>query len=152
MCIPCLNGINLLVDTLCGLVAKGRPPSLGPRDDEDDTVRYSLVEKKMEEGKIVTSAPIAAHSPWFSGHFPDDPILPGIAQLKMVADLVVSSTQGAVRMTGVSRVKFRKIVRPEEVLDIHVTCGNKADQYKFKITSGGEDVCSGWMHFSQDKK
>ena len=101
---------------------------------------------------MVATVTIAANSPWFSGHFPDDPILPGIAQLKMVADLVTSSTEDTLRMTGVSRVKFRKIVRPEEVLDIHVTCGNKAEQYTFKITSGSDDVCSGWMYFSQDEK
>ncbi len=106
----------------------------------------------MEEGKIVASVTIAADSPWFSGHFPDDPILPGIAQLKMVADLIAESRQGSRCMTGLSRVKFRKIVRPEEELDINVTCGKKADQYNFKITSGSDDVCSGWMYFSQDKK
>lgn len=105
----------------------------------------------MEEGKMAASVTTAVHSPWFSGHFPDDPILPGIAQLKMVADLVAKSKQGNLRMAGVSRVKFRKIVRPEEVLDIHVTCGNKKDQYNFKITSGGEDVCSGWMYFTENE-
>ena len=106
----------------------------------------------MEEGKMAASVTTAAHSPWFSGHFPDDPILPGIAQLKMVADLVARSKQGNLRMTGVSRVKFRKIVRPEEVLDIRVTGGNKKDQYNFKITSGAEDVCSGWMYFTENEK
>jgi len=106
----------------------------------------------MEEGKMATSVTVAAHSPWFSGHFPNDPILPGIAQLKMVADLISASGKGNLRMTGVSRVKFRKIVRPEELLDIHVTCGNKKDQYNFKITSGNEDVCSGWMYCTQDEK
>ena len=102
----------------------------------------------MTEGKIVASVTIDAHSPWFSGHFPDDPILPGIAQLKMVADLIAGSRAGDRCLTGVSRVKFRKIVRPGELLDIQVTCGDKKDQFLFRITSGGEDVCSGWMFFA----
>jgi 3-hydroxyacyl-[acyl-carrier-protein] dehydratase len=102
----------------------------------------------MEEGKMVTSVTIDSDSPWFSGHFPDNPILPGIAQLKLVADLISKSREGNLRMTGVSRVKFRKIVRPREFLDIHVTLGSKKDQYIFKITSGDQDVCSGWMFFT----
>lgn len=106
----------------------------------------------MEEGKMIASVTTAAHSPWFSGHFPDDPILPGIAQLKMVVDLITKSVPGGLRVTGLSRVKFRKIVRPEEVLDIHVTCGNKKDQCNFKITSGNEDVCSGLLYYIQDEK
>lgn len=101
----------------------------------------------MEEGKIVESVTIDGNSSWFSGHFPGDPILPGIAQLKMVADLVAKSETGALRMTGLSRVKFRKIVRPGDVLDIKVTLSDKKGQYIFKITSRDEDVCSGWMFF-----
>lgn len=106
----------------------------------------------MEESKMVASVTADGNSPWFSGHFPDNPILPGIAQLKMVADLISKSEEGDLCMTAVSRVKFRKIVRPEELLDIHVTSGNKKDQYIFKITSGDQDVCSGWMFFTQNEK
>ncbi|MFT5699145.1 MAG: 3-hydroxyacyl-[acyl-carrier-protein] dehydratase [Desulforhopalus sp.] len=102
----------------------------------------------MKEGKMVASVAIDGNSPWFSGHFPDNPILPGIAQLKMVADLISTSGEGNLCLTGVTRVKFRKIVKPGEVLDINVTSGNKKDQYIFKITSGDQDVCSGWMFFT----
>jgi 3-hydroxymyristoyl/3-hydroxydecanoyl-(acyl carrier protein) dehydratase len=105
----------------------------------------------MEEGKIVASVTIDGNSPWFSGHFPDDPILPGIAQLKMVADLVTKSGEGILCMTGMSRVKFRKIVRPGDMLDIKVTRGDKKGQYIFKITSRDEDVCSGWMFFTEPR-
>ncbi len=101
----------------------------------------------MVEGEIVTSVTIDGNSPWFSGHFPNDPILPGIAQLKLVADLVANSEAGALCMTGVSRVKFRKIVRPGDVLDIIVNHSDKKGHYLFKITSRDEDVCSGWMFF-----
>ena len=87
-------------------------------------------------------------SPWFAGHFPDNPILPGIAQLKMVADCIAASREGDVRLSALSRVKFRKIVRPGDVLDIHATIGSKKDQYAFRITSNHEDVCSGMMLFS----
>jgi 3-hydroxymyristoyl/3-hydroxydecanoyl-(acyl carrier protein) dehydratase len=55
-------------------------------------------------------------------------------------------------MTSLSRVKFRKIVRPGELLDIQVTHGDKEDQYIFKITSGDEGVCSGWMFFTNPGK
>lgn len=88
-------------------------------------------------------------SPWFAGHFPDNPILPGIAQLKMVADCIAATREDDVRMSALSRVKFKKIVRPGDVLDIHAAIGNKKDQYAFRISSNNEDVCSGMMLFSQ---
>jgi len=103
----------------------------------------------MEEGKIVTSVTTHGSSPWFSGHFPDNPILPGIAQLKMVADLITESGTGELSMSGLGRIKFRKIVRPGDLLDITIICGDKKDQYNFKITCGNDDVCSGWMFFAK---
>jgi 3-hydroxyacyl-[acyl-carrier-protein] dehydratase len=104
----------------------------------------------MVETKITASVTTDGDSPWFSGHFPDNPILPGIAQLKMVVDLLAKEFAGKLSITGLSRVKFRKIVRPGEPLDIHVTSGNTKNQYIFRITSGNEDVCSGRMLFTQN--
>lgn len=93
----------------------------------------------------------AGDSPWFSGHFPNDPVLPGIAQLEMVADLIAASREDTLRMTGLSRIKFRKIVRPGELLDILAVCGNKKYQYTFRLTSRNEEVCSGMMLFARKK-
>jgi len=86
-----------------------------------------------------------AKSSWFSGHFPGDPILPGIALLKMVADTITAGRGDALRMTGLRRVKFRKIVRPGELLDLYAAPGKERGQYVFRITSGADEVCSGLM-------
>ncbi len=103
----------------------------------------------MKEGKIAASVALEGHSPWFAGHFPNNPILPGIAQLKMVADLIAESGAGDLAMSGLGRIKFRKIVKPGDLLDIQIICGDKKDQYNFKITCGNDDVCSGWMFFAK---
>jgi 3-hydroxymyristoyl/3-hydroxydecanoyl-(acyl carrier protein) dehydratase len=108
--------------------------------------------KKPDATKITTSVTTEGNSSWFSGHFPNNPILPGIAQLKMVVDLIAKPREGNLCITGLSRVKFRKIVRPGERLDIQVTCNNTENHYMFRITSGDEDVCSGKMDFTQNEK
>ena len=99
--------------------------------------------------EIAAQVTVDGQSPWFSGHFPDNPILPGIGQLKMVADLIAASREDGLRMTALSRIKFRKIVRPGERLDIRAAIGQMKDHYTFRITSGTEDVCSGIMVFAQ---
>lgn len=102
----------------------------------------------MEVTKITASVAAESTSSWFSGHFPNNPILPGIAQLKMIVDLIAKPEGGKVYITSLSRVKFRKIVKPGENLDILVTGSDVENQYLFKITSGDEDVCSGKMLFT----
>ena len=112
-----------------------------------DTLGYSFVDrmKKMAVTEITASVTTEGNSSWFSGHFPNNPILPGIAQLKMVADLITKPGRGNLSMTGLSRIKFRKLVKPGDRLDIQVECSDGADNYLFKITSGNDDVCSGKM-------
>jgi 3-hydroxyacyl-[acyl-carrier-protein] dehydratase len=103
---------------------------------------------KMTEDGMVARVTTDSSSPWFTGHFPGDPILPGIAQLKMVADLIAGFRNNEVYLTGLSRVRFKKIVRPGEPLDIHAVPANKENQYAFRITSSGRDICSGVMLFA----
>lgn len=63
----------------------------------------------------------------------------------MVTDLISAMRQERLYLATVHRVKFRKIVRPGEVLDIQATPGNKEHQYTFTIMSGDQDVCSGMI-------
>ncbi|MTW22038.1 hypothetical protein [Allochromatium palmeri] len=82
-------------------------------------------------------------SPWFDGHFPDSPILPGIAQLKMVADVIGKARHQSLWVKRLHRVKFKRIVKPGELLEIHVK--GTDNQYSFRITHNAEDVCYGMM-------
>ncbi len=101
----------------------------------------------MTTSAFTSSRSVEKDSPWFQGHFPDDPILPGVAQLKYVAELITTSEKESLQMTGVSRVKFRRIVKPQEKLDIVVNREEKGQRYQFSVTCGDEDVCSGRMYF-----
>ena len=113
---------------------------------------YLLVKteaRQLPNDELAAQVTTDRQSPWFSGHFPDNPILPGIAQLKMVADLIAASREDDICLTGLSRIKFRKIVRPGELLDIHATFVKIKEQYMFRITSGNDEVCSGVMFFAK---
>ena len=116
---------------------------------------YLLVEteaRQLPQDELAARVTTDRQSPWFSGHFPDNPILPGIAQLKMVADLIAASREDNICLSGLSRIKFRKIVRPVELLDIHATFVQIKEYYKFRITSGNDEVCSGIMLFAKKTK
>jgi len=115
-----------------------------------DNSWYILVQRQTTAGGAVTARVTTdIDSPWFDGHFPDDPILPGIAQLYMVADCITAGSRRKMFMKNISRVKFKKIVRPGELLDILADRSKKKDHYTFRITSGDEEVCSGSMRFQQ---
>lgn len=130
-------------------IATAGPPARGETGNGWGFVVETGGVKPAGDGELAARMTAEAESPWFSGHFPDNPILPGVAQLKMVADLVAAAGKNLGRLVGLSRVKFRKIVRPGELLDIHLTIGKVERQYVFRITCGNEEACSGMMFFAQ---
>jgi len=107
---------------------------------------YSLLDfKSLGQGEIRAQVMVNNDSPWFSGHFPDQPILPGIAQLKMVADLLARAGRPGQGIKRLNRVKFKKIVKPGERLEIQVAATATAGLYSFRISHEAQDVCSGMM-------
>jgi 3-hydroxyacyl-[acyl-carrier-protein] dehydratase len=100
----------------------------------------------LVSGEWRAEAQVPAESTWFSGHFPGDPVLPGIAQLGMAFEAACRALGGKYRVTGFNRIKFKKIIRPGDGLNIVII--PKRDLpgwYAFRITAVDEIACSGTM-------
>lgn len=78
--------------------------------------------------RVVGIKNVTANEPFFQGHFPDRPIMPGVlileamAQVGGVLALKSSPTAGrpAVYLTGVDQAKFRKPVSPGDQIRFEV--------------------------------
>ena len=91
--------------------------------------------------KATVSVP--ADSPWFDGHFPGRPVLPGIAQLAMVQDLL-SKVLGGGRIGALRRVRFKHAVGPEAKLTVVTRPqGDGLREVNFRILEGETLVCGG---------
>jgi UDP-N-acetylglucosamine acyltransferase len=66
---------------------------------------------------------VSANEPYFSGHFPDLPLMPGVLLCEAVAQLatmVVGEEDGAVEVRDVPHARFRRPVQPGDTLDLAV--------------------------------
>jgi 3-hydroxyacyl-[acyl-carrier-protein] dehydratase len=108
---------------------------------------YDLEVRKADDGDVLTAeVHIPPGSRWFDGHFPGAPVLPGIAQLGMVFDLIRYAFNQPIRVSEVSRVRFKQIVGPDDRLAVTaVPRPARPGSYVFRITKGNELVCSGTM-------
>ena len=89
---------------------------------------------------------VPSESNWFSGHFPGEPILPGIAQLGMVFDAINRSEGRNIKITGIRRVRFKQIIRPDDPLHLTIKPHkNGSGAYDFRIQVNAELACSGIM-------
>jgi 3-hydroxymyristoyl/3-hydroxydecanoyl-(acyl carrier protein) dehydratase len=115
---------------------------------------YSLLDFKYNSlNNIVSRASIPDYSPWFSGHFPGEPIVPGIAELSIVFDVIkklYQETGSRIKITSIKRVRYRFPVKPNEILDIKTSKNdNESDTFKFEITTANGAACSGLITFEK---
>ncbi len=87
-------------------------------------------------------------SPWFSGHFPGVPILPGVAVLSMVFDAIArqAAERGErMRLSAVRKIRFRRLIRPGERLEISAVREREGPpaSYAFRVSVGAEPAASG---------
>lgn len=115
---------------------------------------YMLKEiNRSKENEISTDIHIPSDSPWFDGHFPGEPILPGVAQIGMVFDAIRKAHNQDLIISGVRRVRFKRMIRPDDRLKIIATPLKKEmDAYSFRILIQDETVCSGVMTVAYQKE
>jgi 3-hydroxymyristoyl/3-hydroxydecanoyl-(acyl carrier protein) dehydratase len=95
-------------------------------------------------GELLARASAEPASPWFSGHFPGEPILPGIAQIQMVLETIQQAEKRDVCIAGLKRVRFRQVIQPRDEIAIRVLPReNEAGSYSFQVQVGEEVACSG---------
>lgn len=58
----------------------------------------------------------AANDPFFAGHFPQLPVLPGVVLIDAAVEIVSRAAKQALRLERLANVKFCSVVRPEEEL------------------------------------
>ncbi len=94
--------------------------------------------------KMTADISMEEDSPWFSGHFPDNPALPGIAQLSMILALIEKGKQQAIHPLAIKRTKFMRIVRPGDRLGLFARPLNEdPDTYEFEIKVNDGLSCKG---------
>ena len=101
-----------------------------------------------KSNEIEALAYVPMDSPWFSGHFPGEPILPGIALVHMVEQAILKDAETRnerIKLDTLRRIRFFQPVRPGETISINIS-GEEVDEeilFSFKVTNKENIVCSG---------
>lgn len=107
-------------------------------------------------GEISAGIIIGPDSLWFDGHFPGFPVLPGIAQLGMVFDALrefLGQEGNDARISGVSRVRFRQLIRPGDAITITASPeSSDSGRYRFRVMAGDQLACSGIMELAPGER
>jgi UDP-3-O-[3-hydroxymyristoyl] N-acetylglucosamine deacetylase/3-hydroxyacyl-[acyl-carrier-protein] dehydratase len=110
---------------------------------------FLLIDKivRIDPGKSVTAIKnVSFNEPFFQGHFPGNPVMPGVLQIEAMAQAGgimelyarklrddTCSREQTILFLGIDNVRFRGIVRPGDCLRIEIEMKqNRRDTVKFK--------------------
>ena len=85
---------------------------------------------EMADRKIVAVRTFREDEPFFKGHFPDHPVVPGVLLIEALAQTMAyfalsHAPKGRVFLVGIDRARFRSIVSPGVELTLEVTIGEE---------------------------
>lgn len=118
---------------------------------------FVLIDRVIEHEKgvsLVGIKNVTFNEPFFTGHFPEEPVMPGVLVIEALAQasgLLVFLNGGEVKareiyyFAGIDNVRFRKIVTPGDQLHLHSKVErNKLGVWKFSTVAkvDGEAVCT----------
>jgi 3-hydroxymyristoyl/3-hydroxydecanoyl-(acyl carrier protein) dehydratase len=87
--------------------------------------------------------PITSGDAGFDGHFPGDPILPGVAQLALLLEALRERVGPDAYLAAIPSLRFRSVVRPGAELDLLARGPADDGRVSFEMHAGDSLVCSG---------
>lgn len=76
--------------------------------EKKDAQQYSIVILINEKHEI------------FKGHFPGNPIMPGVCMMQIIKELTEQITESSLIMESLSNVKFMALINPEVSQELHL--------------------------------
>ncbi len=104
---------------------------------------FSILAESQTEGQADFTIRLNANHPIYTGHFPEDPITPGVCIVQMAIDLFSHITQHNCHLVKAKNVKFLQIIRPGEHPEVHYHLSwepGEASDYVVKVVVTSEET------------
>lgn len=112
---------------------------------------YEIISNEASGDEIKAKISFSKDHPVFKGHFPGNPIVPGVVQVQIIKDLLEHNLERKLFMNQTKFIKFLNVINPLEVgvvnfeimfsshqmeNDISVQCVVKTEKHVYMKYSG----------------
>ncbi|WP_299600515.1 3-hydroxyacyl-ACP dehydratase [uncultured Aquimarina sp.] len=96
---------------------------------------YKINEDSVRDGVQITTITLNPDNDIFKGHFPGNPVTPGVCTLQIIKELTEKRTGCSLFMKKSSNVKFMAVINPEKNPDLEITNDFKDGEEEIKVKS-----------------
>lgn len=97
---------------------------------------FRIITIKELENSFLVYITIDKQHPIFDGHFPGNPVLPGVCMVQMLTDIINSESKETLVLNEAKIIKFTQTIVPGKVSDLHfeITKSKLDDTVQVKAT------------------
>ena len=114
--------------------------------------RYRLTGLHHDDGKLRCQLTVPADSPYFEGHFPGNPIVPGVAQVQMLSEALTVVLGHEVQWRALEQVRFRRPIQPDVACQLEVDIDHGCDRVTFRLADAGGLTTDGALTLAHAKE
>ena len=115
--------------------------------------------EELEPGvRCVATRTLRADDFWFAGHFPGNPVMPGVLIVEALAQTatIAAASGGDIRgkiglFAGIDKVRFKRVVKPGDTMRLEaeiVAVHGPVGRAQVKATVDGQLACRGELMFA----
>lgn len=98
---------------------------------------YQLKQLSFENDVLIGEIRLNKEDPIFKGHFPGNPITPGVAQLEIIKELLSHHFEREIHLKSISNCKYLAILNPVEndTFFVKISITNTEIENELKISA-----------------
>lgn len=81
---------------------------------------YEVKQEQFEENAVHAILDLNAAHEVFEGHFPEQPIVPGVFQIQVIKELLAKATNSKLQLDASKEIKFLRPISPEAFKNLEV--------------------------------
>lgn len=82
---------------------------------------FRITKQDHQPGVITATLSVKKDHEIFSGHFPGQPVVPGVCMMQMVKEVLENYLDKSLRLTGADNMKFLSVLDPNHVHDVETS-------------------------------
>ena len=96
---------------------------------------FFITQKETSPDSVKAKITINENHKIFEGHFPGNPVVPGVCMVQIILEIMEDVVGKPVRLTESETIKFLTVMSPKENKEIDVSINYIAEPGKFSINA-----------------
>ncbi|MFY0253892.1 3-hydroxyacyl-ACP dehydratase [Chitinophaga sp. 30R24] len=96
---------------------------------------YTVTTQSQEPGQAAVTIQLNAGHPIFQGHFPEQPVVPGVCMMQTITEVLEGAIAKKVVLKKASQMKFLNMIDPVKQPLVDVTVTYKQEEAGWKVNA-----------------